>query len=161
MTAFNNDVANVESKDVFDKMPNTAFYNDLIWRYAIGKVKLPQDQDRIPEIKQEAKEAIKTLAPQNPIQTMLVIQLLSTHSLQQDMVLYAKNSGPTSSIQHSYINAATKLSNLFVAQVNLLQKLKTQGNQDSVGTVHVHEGAQAVVGTINCYSGQQDQENGK
>lgn len=160
MTAFN-DVANIEPKDIFDQMPNTAFYDELILRYAISKVKLPQDKDHIAEIKQEAKAAIKALAPQDPIQTMLVIQLLSTHSLQQDMVLYAKNSGPTSDIQHTQINAATKLSNLFVAQVNLLQKLRAQSTQGIPGTVHVHEGAQAVVGTVNCYSGQQGKENGK
>ena len=154
MTAFN-DVANIEPKDVLDQVPNTAFYNELILRYAISKVKLPQDKDRIAEIKQEAKEAVKALDPQDPIQTMLVIQLLSTHSLQQDMILYAKNLGPTSDIQHTQINAATKLSNLFVAQVNLLQKLKMQGTQDTGGTVHVYEGAQAFVGTVNCYGGQQ------
>jgi hypothetical protein len=153
MTAFN-EIENVEQNADLAQVSTTAFYNDLIWRYAISKVKLPQDKDRIPEIKQEAKEAIKALDPQDPVQTMLVIQLLSTHSLQQDMVLYAKNAGTASDMQNSSINAAIKLSNLFVAQVNLLQKLKTQSTQGTVGTVHVHEGAQAVVGTVNCYGGQ-------
>lgn len=94
-----------------------------------------------------------SLGAQGLLQNMLVTQLLGTHELQQKLLRYATRSLHNPEQGQYYINAISKLSNLFVQQVNSLQKL--QGNcQQKVVVEHLHvsDGGNAIIGQVNAHS---------
>ena len=93
-------------------------------------------------------------------QNMLATQLLGIHDLQQKLLPYAARSMNYPEDNQSFINAITKLSNTFIQQLTLLQKL--QGNcQQKVVVEHLHinEGGQAIVGQVNAH--KKEGGNGK
>jgi len=134
-------------------------YKEISKGYLMSKLRVSIDPKLIQEIMDHADQALDEMGLSDPIHMMLVTQMLTVHSLQQDMVALANNSSHDHGRQ-SYVNSVTKLSNLFATQVSLLQKLKNGDQLGNVKAVHVHEGAQAVVGTVNCYGGR-DEENRK
>ena len=101
-----------------------------------------------------AEEAVNMLAdslgPKGLLQNMLVVELLGVHELQQKLLLYANKSIHTPEHGQYYMNAVTKLSNVFIQQASLLHKL--QGNSQQkvvVEHLHINEGGQAIVGHVN------------
>jgi hypothetical protein len=63
------------------------------------------------------------LDPNDTVEMMLIAQMLSVHKLQQELMPFANESKHLQG-GHGYINSIIKLSNLFVNQINLLNKLK-------------------------------------
>ena len=85
---------------------------------------------------------------------LLSTQLLGIHELQQKLLSYANRSMHYPEDNQYYVNAVTKLSNAFVSQVTLLQKLQGQSQQKvTVENLHIHQGAQAIVGQVNANTG--------
>ena len=84
------------------------------------------------------------------VEHLLSTQLLDIHELQQKLIVYANRSIHYPEDNQYYINAVTKLTNAFVLQITLLQKLQGQNQQKvTVEHLHVHQGAQAIVGQVN------------
>lgn len=142
-------------KDItkFNKSANLSsrFANRAIQKSALTEV-TKNNLGAFEQIKEETADNIASLAPQDNIQILLASQMISIHELQQKMMMYVTNSGDTD-ITIKYINAASKLSNIFIQQVSLLSKLQGSSEQKmTVEHVHIHNGAQAVVGTIHSSS---------
>lgn len=98
---------------------------------------------------QDTKQNIAALNPENNIELLLAAQMMAVHNYQQRLISHAIN---TDNVDASvkYGNLAAKLANVFIQQVNLMQKLKGTNQQKVVFEhVHIHNGAQAVVGAIN------------
>ncbi len=99
---------------------------------------------------QAVEHLADSLGAQGLMQNMLVTQLLGVHELQQRLLAYATRSMHDPERGQYYINALTKLSNVFINQVSLLHKL--QGNSQQkvvVEHLHINQGGQAIVGQVN------------
>lgn len=101
----------------------------------------------------EAKDLFLSLGANDALKTMLVAQMAAIHDLQQDAYYFAKGSRSPDTIRH-HINCAAKLSNVFIQQATVLQKLQGKGQQRvTVEHVHVHDGGQAIVGNVETSAG--------
>ena len=79
---------------------------------------------------------------------MLAAQMLSIHRLQQFSMARALLT-PNTDIEQYLTNTAVKLANCFTQQANLLARLQGCGGQKiTIERVHVHQGGQAVVGSM-------------
>jgi hypothetical protein len=99
---------------------------------------------------QATKLLTDALGAKGLVEHLLSTQLLDIHELQQKLIVYANRSMHYPEENQYYINAVTKLTNAFVSQIMLLQKLQGQSQQKvTVEHLHVHQGAQAIVGQVN------------
>ncbi len=108
------------------------------------------DQDlNLNEKAQDAEQNIAALNPENNIELLLASQMMAVHNYQQRLISHAVNTGNIDA-SVKYGNLAAKLANVFIQQVNLMQKLKGTGQQKVIFEhVHIHSGGQAIVGTVN------------
>ena len=137
---------------------------DLFSKYILTEVDKRPDLDEayMSKLSIKSKKKLLELKPQDSLQLMLCAQMLSVHDLQQKMVLCANQA--KTAFSQGYINSVSKLSNLFVSQLTLLNKLQSHSLKENCSkpqSVHVHEGAQAVVGTVNCYRDPESTKNEK
>jgi hypothetical protein len=97
-----------------------------------------------------ALELIKELGPEDVTQSMLAAQTIACHNAAMKFMRGALLPGQPSEFVDSNIGRASKLMNIFTAQVELMQKLKGKGSEQKVTVKHVHvyPGGQAIVGTI-------------
>lgn len=98
---------------------------------------------------QDSQQNIAALNPENNIELLLASQMMAVHNYQQRLISHAIN---TENVDGSvkYGNLAAKLSNVFIQQVTLMQKLKGTSQQKVVFEhVHIHNGGQAIVGAVN------------
>lgn len=96
-----------------------------------------------------ARAVLGGLAPQNTVQAMLATQMAAVHNVQLQCAVLAKHASHPDNVR-SYVNMTTKLSNTFVQQATLLNKLQGKGQQKvTVEHVNVHAGGQAVVGNVD------------
>lgn len=95
------------------------------------------------------REDLNALSATGGLQQMLAAQMLSIHQMQQIAIAMANDTDILSYKQY-YLNSATKLSNTFIQQANLLTKLQGNGQQKIiVEHVDVHAGGQAIVGVTS------------
>lgn len=97
--------------------------------------------------------AVQAVAPENELEAMLAVQMYATHEVAMEMLTRAKhaNHGPAL-INCSTI--ATKLLRTYTAQIEALAKLRRGCEQRViVKHVHVYEGGQAVVGSVDVLPG--------
>lgn len=97
--------------------------------------------------------AVQAVAPKNELEAMLAVQMYATHDVAMEMLTRAKLAyNGQAMINCSSI--ATKLLRTYTAQIEALAKLRRGGEQKViVEHVHVHEGGQAIVGSIDASSG--------
>jgi hypothetical protein len=109
------------------------------------------DRSKKREINRKAAEMfIGLVGEAKVIDTMLATQMTAVHDLQQQLFSRALLTLSSPIQNQYYVNALTKLSNVFVQQVTLLQKLQGKNqHRVTVEHVHVHNGGQAVVGVIS------------
>jgi hypothetical protein len=130
-----------------------------------GASLIRSDGDRLEQMRKkqkEAKELAESLGASNTLQAMLATQMAAIHDAQQVYSTLAKLSVNDCRIteQQHYANVLTKLSNVFIQQAALMHKLQGHGQQKViVEHVHVHPGAQAIVGQVN--SNKRGADNGK
>jgi hypothetical protein len=123
------------------------FFQKMITKKATTALNIDTCTDNdVAEAKTMVTEVVKVIGAEDPIQLMLTTQMMAVHELQQRMAVYCHNA-PNSNNKISYAGMAVKLSNVYVQQAALLQKLQA-GSQVRVGEVHVHDGGQAVVGNV-------------
>jgi hypothetical protein len=111
--------------------------------------------------KNESLDLLQSLHVDDTSQAMLATQMAAIHELQQMEFLFASRIlSPEKKFLH--INAITKLSNVFIQQATLMQKLQGKGQQKvTVEHVHVHRGGQAIVGNINTNSNRGGSDENK
>jgi hypothetical protein len=93
--------------------------------------------------------AIKGIQPRDDVEAMLAAQMAATHNL---AMVFARRLNNVDNIQQqdSAVNGLTKLTRTYAAQIGALKQYRTGGEQRvTVQHVHVNDGGQAVVGTIN------------
>ncbi|SFK09383.1 hypothetical protein [Methylocapsa palsarum] len=92
--------------------------------------------------------AIHGVGANDEIETMLAVQMVATHFAATRALRRLKGSGTIP--QHdSNGNLAVKLLRTFAAQTEALQRYRGKGQQKvTVEHVHVHTGAQAIVGSV-------------
>lgn len=96
---------------------------------------------------------LQELAPRDEIESMLVGQMIATHSL---VAIQARRLRGSENIPQLEANGAllTKLQRTFVAQIEALQRYRGKGQQQvRVEHVHVHEGGRAIVGAVQAGGG--------
>lgn len=109
-----------------------------------------EKKQKLENATQLVKILADSLGAQGLLQNMLAAQLLGIHDLQQKLLPYAAKSMSYPEGNQYFVNAITKLSNTFIQQLTLLQKLQGQSHQKvTVEHLHVHQGAQAIVGQVN------------
>lgn len=111
------------------------------------------EEDDRNELVGKAIESITAINPKDHMQLMLASQMTSIHNFQQKMLYFAVNMDQPDAIV-KFASLAVKLSSVFVQQVHLMKTLQGDGEKKVVFEhVHVHSGAQAVVGTVHTSPG--------
>ena len=95
-----------------------------------------------------ALAAMHGIAPRDPVEGMLAAQMVAVHQAAMTMVRRL-NHVENIDQQNSASNALNKLMRTFAAQVEALNRHRGKGQQKvTVEHVHVHQGGQAIVGTV-------------
>lgn len=89
---------------------------------------------------------IEGAEPQNEVQAALAVQMALTHVIAQEVLLRVARVDQIPQFD-SASNSAVKLLRTFVMQAEVLAKLQ-RGGEQVVKVVHVHPGAQAIVGNV-------------
>ena len=92
---------------------------------------------------------IKGIEPQDQIESMLAAQMAAVHMA---TMTFARRLAHVETLpqQDSAERAFNKLARTFTAQIEALKRYRTGGEQRmTVEHVHVHQGGQAIVGTVN------------
>jgi len=99
----------------------------------------------------KACAAIGELAPTNATEAMLATQMIAAHDAALMFLNRATLEGQVFEAIDANVSRATRLMRLFSDQVEAMQKLKGQTVQQKVIVQHVHvnEGGQAIVGTVD------------
>ena len=93
------------------------------------------------------------LRPRDEVEAMLVAQMVVTHAVAMDYLTRTKKAELIQAAEFTS-NFACKLLRAFAAQTEALAKLRRGGEQTvRVEHVHVHPGAQAIVGTVTGVGG--------
>lgn len=95
----------------------------------------------------EMLHTIVAIGPRDTVEAMLAAQMASVHDAVMTQAAAARASGNLLQVD-SATNALNKLSRTFACQVEALNKYRSKGEQ-KVTVVHIHEGAQAVVGDVH------------
>jgi hypothetical protein len=92
--------------------------------------------------------------PKTPLEGMLAVQMVGMHYLTTEMMNRAAHPDQSIDGVDRNVNRVTKLSRLFVAQIEVLQKLQGKGQQTvRVEHVTVNAGGQAIVGNVDHQGG--------
>jgi hypothetical protein len=136
-----------ENKDSNDE--HKIFKKKILRLNAIASNRCSQEGFDVDKAAAQSEHDLNVLGATNGLQEMLAAQMLSIHHLQQLAMAYANEVKLMDERQY-YTNAAIKLANCFTQQANLLARLQGNGNQKIIiERVDVHQGGQAVVGSIH------------
>ncbi len=91
---------------------------------------------------------VKSIRPQNQLEAMLAAQMAAVHLASMTMTRRLAHV-ETLDQQDSASRALTKLTRTYAMQMETLKRVRSKGEQKvTVEHVHVHEGGQAIVGTV-------------
>lgn len=153
-----NKLINQDSFDL-DLDPNTDnFVRRILHKSAVACGNIRSKNFDIETIKQENLEDLKALGVTNGLQMMLGAQMLAIHNLHKEIMVSANATSFPHEARYC-ANTAIKLSNTFVQQVTLLNKLQGGSNQKmTVEHVSVHKGGQAIVGNVQGVAKKSDEK---
>jgi len=104
-----------------------------------------------------AMAILQGIKPQDEIEGMLAVQMIGVHNLAMEAMKTVMISDQYPESKQSNTNRATKLLRTFAAQMEALKKYRTGGQQKMiVEHVHVHQGGQAIVGSVTQGGGCDD-----
>jgi hypothetical protein len=98
-----------------------------------------------------ATSLLKEMAPQNAIEGMLATQMIATNDAALTFVKRATLDDQTVEGADANVLRATRLLRVFVLQAEAMQKLRAKPSQQTVTVeqVNVHQGGQAIVGSVS------------
>lgn len=143
---------NHSSKDIEEKIISTLHLNYAESLLDLTNLNEEEKNLKLHNAQQVVEKFADCLGAEGLLQNMLATQLLGIHDLQQKLLSYAYKYMHDPKYGQYYLNAAAKLSNVFIQLVNSLQKL--QGNcQQKVVVEHLHinEGGRAIIGQVNSH----------
>lgn len=91
------------------------------------------------------------IAPQNGLEGMLAVQMVSAHRVAMTLLAQGTNGAKSIELADFCLRNAERLIRLFAIQVDALGRLRGKGPSEqkvTVQHVHVHDGGQAVVGNV-------------
>ena len=104
-----------------------------------------------------AMAILQGIKPQDEIEGMLAVQMIGVHNMAMEAMRLVMISDQYPESKQSNTNRATKLLRTFAAQMEALKKYRTGGQQKMiVEHVHVHQGGQAIVGSVTQGGGCDD-----
>jgi len=107
------------------------------------------DKDKVISAYNHSMAILSGIQPQDELEGMLAVQMIGVHNMAMDYMGKATRIDRVD-FMSTYMNGATKSLRAFVAQMEALKKYRTGGQQKMVVEhVHVNEGGQAIVGTVN------------
>lgn len=107
--------------------------------------------NKIPLVEQLNRSAalLFEFQPQDALETMLIQTMIGTYNLTMECLRKAHTTCYTEVVDVN-IKWINKLNRLFLDQLTALQKYRGKNSQEiKVEHVHVHNGGQAIVGTVN------------
>jgi hypothetical protein len=108
------------------------------------------NSDKLGEFCNIAVAILNGIQPQDELEGMLAIQMIGVHNLAMETMRRAMITGQTLEGKQANVNEATKMLRTYTAQMEALKRYRTGGQQKvTVEHVHVNEGGQAIVGTVN------------
>jgi len=114
------------------------------------RVKGNHDLEQKREKGNQILSAMGELRPQDGHEGMLISQMLSVHERAMYCLRMADNNKSFAAMYYDLQNQGIKLMRLFTQQLEALDKHRRKGNQTIiVEHVNVHDGGQAIVGTVN------------
>ena len=113
----------------------------------INFVKQDGYQDKI--VLESTLSMIESISPQNGLEAMLAIQIVSVHNMAMEMSKRVMLKEQTVEGVDTGVNMVNKLMRTFTIQMDALKKYRTGGKQTiQVQHVNVNEGGQAIVGNV-------------
>ena len=104
--------------------------------------------------------AVQSLEARDGLETLLAVQMVGVHNLAMRCLADAADKEQIDVGVEVYLNRANRLLRTFTAQMEALKKYRSNGEQRcTVEHVHVYNGGQAVVGTINQRNERTDNRN--
>lgn len=102
-----------------------------------------------------ALSILYSVKPKDELESMLAIQMIGVHNLAMQTLARANLKGQTILGVDSNVNRATKLLRTFTTQLEALNRYRGNAQQTmTVEHIHVNEGGQAIVGTVNRSAGE-------
>ena len=148
MTKMINETATIKARDMGAAKDNHALFTKKIVRLNALAAAFKGDDSDMEKAEEESKIGLSALNANGAFQEMLAAQMLSIHHLQQVSMAMA-NQTTHMGARQSFANNGIKLANVFVQQANLLSRLQgSGGHRITVERVDVHQGGQAVVGSV-------------
>ncbi len=94
---------------------------------------------------------LEEIGPQNVTEAMLATQMIAANDLAMMFMYRASQKEQPSEIIDANISRATRLMRVFTEQLEAMQKLRGKTGQQRVTVehVHVHQGGQAIVGSVS------------
>ena len=112
------------------------------------------ENTKMAEFCNHAMAILQGIKPQDEIEGMLAVQMIGVHNMAMEAMKTVMISGQYPEAKDSNTNRATKLLRTFAAQMEALKKYRTGGQQKMiVEHVHVHQGGQAIVGSVTTQGG--------
>ncbi len=119
-----------------------------------------EDYKRITVAANSLMAILSGIQPQDEIEGMLAVQMIGVHNMAMRTMGLAMLGGQTFEGKKNNVNFATKMLRTFMAQMEALKKYRTGGQQKMiVEHVHVNQGGQAIVGTVNRGGGRNNKNH--
>jgi hypothetical protein len=118
------------------------------------------DEDKGVEAANRAMAILTGIQPRDEIESMLAVQMIGVHNMAMETMGRAMLGGQTFEGRQCNVNFATKMLRTFIAQVETLKRYRGGEQRMIVEHVHVNEGGQAVVGTVNTGGRENSQSRG-
>jgi hypothetical protein len=119
------------------------------------------DNEAVTAAANKAMGILNGIQPKDELEGMLAAQMIGVHNMAMRTMGSAMLGGQTFEGKKSNVNYATKMLRTFLAQMEALKRYRTGGQQKMiVEHVHVNEGGQAIVGTVNQGGGKNEKSCG-
>ncbi len=98
---------------------------------------------------------VKGVGPRDPLEGMLAVQMVATHNAGLEMLRRSLIADQEPEFVDKAVNRANKLLRTFATQVETLQRYRGKTTQQKVTVEHVnvHQGGQAIVGSVTSNKG--------
>ncbi|MGI9501180.1 MAG: hypothetical protein ACR2P3_14175, partial [Geminicoccaceae bacterium] len=107
------------------------------------------DGDQLAKAANSALAAMHGIAPRDETEAMLAAQMVATHQASMECYRRATLKEQTFDGRQANLNQGSKLSRTHAALLEALNRHRGKGKQTvTVEHVHVHQGGQAIVGTV-------------
>ena len=130
-------------------------WNNIIANQVVSALWLQNsDAEQVKEQRYAAVDALVGIAPRDELEGMIAAQLVACHNASMECYRRAMIGEQTFEGRRENLSQANKLSRTYATLLESLTRHRGKGTQKvTVEHVHVHEGGQAIVGTVQTRGG--------